>query len=84
MGNLEGRLIPVIIRFWISCILLFSCNLIAQKSHVIYTTKDGLPHNTVTCTYKDKEGYLWIGTYGGLSRFDGSHFLNLPIGDFKW
>lgn len=83
MGNLEGRLIPVIIRFWISCILLFSCNLIAQKSHVIYTTKDGLPHNTVTCTYKDKEGYLWIGTYGGLSRFDGSHFLNLPIGDFN-
>jgi len=27
--------------------------------------------------YQDSKGYLWIGGYGGLSRFDGKTFFNL-------
>ena len=34
-----------------------------------YTTKDGLPDNTINCILKDK-GYLWISTGNGISRFD--------------
>jgi streptogramin lyase len=36
--------------------------------------KDGLSHNIVTNLLKDKNGFLWVATYDGLNRFDGSHF----------
>ena len=35
-----------------------------------YTTYDGLPSNTIHCTYQDRFGFVWIGTRDGLSRFD--------------
>ena len=34
----------------------------------------GLSQNTVYCILQDKEGYLWIGTWSGLNRFDGYQF----------
>ncbi len=34
----------------------------------------GLPNNVVTAVVQTREGYLWVGTYGGLVRFDGVHF----------
>jgi len=41
-----------------------------------YSTKDGLVHNEVHCIYQDSQGYLWIGTIEGISRFDGATFTN--------
>lgn len=41
---------------------------------IIYTTKDGLPSNSVYRTLLDKRGFLWIATDIGLSRFDGKIF----------
>ncbi len=35
-----------------------------------YTMADGLPHNDVACILPDHRGHLWIGTVGGLARFD--------------
>lgn len=32
---------------------------------------DGLPHSTTTAIVQDKRGLIWIGTFGGLARFDG-------------
>lgn len=32
---------------------------------------DGLSHNQVTCFFKDRKGFLWIGTVSGLNRFNG-------------
>lgn len=37
-------------------------------------TKDGLPQNTVTAMVQTRDGYLWLGTFGGLVRFDGNAF----------
>lgn len=34
----------------------------------------GLPQNTVTAVVQTHEGYLWLGTYSGLARFDGVRF----------
>jgi two-component system, sensor histidine kinase ChiS len=42
----------------------------------IHTTDEGLVFNEVTCGFQDSRGYLWFGTYAGLSRFDGSSFRN--------
>jgi len=39
-----------------------------------WTTADGLPQNSVTSIVEAPDGYLWIGTFGGLARFDGTSF----------
>lgn len=36
--------------------------------------QEGLSHNIINCFLKDRDGFLWIGTYDGLNRFDGTHF----------
>ncbi|MBI4326483.1 MAG: hypothetical protein HY674_14635, partial [Chloroflexi bacterium] len=40
----------------------------------LWQTEDGLPGNTVTSILQTRDGYLWIGTFGGLARFDGVRF----------
>ena len=42
-----------------------------------YTTYEGLPSNTIHCTYQDRYGFVWIGTRDGLCRFDGYDFREL-------
>jgi signal transduction histidine kinase/ligand-binding sensor domain-containing protein len=41
-----------------------------------YTPKDGLINNRVRFLYQDSKGRLYISTYGGLSVYDGSRFIN--------
>ncbi|WP_448701386.1 two-component regulator propeller domain-containing protein [Mucilaginibacter sp. AW1-3] len=40
-----------------------------------YGTKDGLSHDGVICITRDREGFMWFGTYDGLDRFDGHNFV---------
>src|SRR5437016_3363322 len=49
---------------------------IPAESRTIYTRKDGLSNNTVSCIIKDSRGLLWIGTGEGLNRFDGTRFIS--------
>ena len=44
-----------------------------------YSVGDGLVHDTVTSVLQDRKGYIWIGTYEGLSRFDGYQFVNYRL-----
>lgn len=39
-----------------------------------YSVEQGLPSNSVNHSLKDKEGFLWFGTWYGLCRFDGTKF----------
>lgn len=41
-------------------------------NYELLTTRQGLPHNTVQALLQDSEGFLWIGTHGGLCRYDGN------------
>jgi ligand-binding sensor domain-containing protein/two-component sensor histidine kinase len=41
-----------------------------------YDVSDGLAHSIVKAIHQDRKGYLWFGTYEGLSRFDGYRFTN--------
>jgi ligand-binding sensor domain-containing protein/signal transduction histidine kinase len=43
--------------------------------HQIWRTDSGLPQNTVHSILQTRDGYLWLGTDGGLVRFDGIDFL---------
>jgi signal transduction histidine kinase/ligand-binding sensor domain-containing protein len=38
-------------------------------------TENNLPSSTVTSIAQTPDGYLWVGTYNGLARFDGARFV---------
>ncbi len=42
---------------------------IGQIEHL--TIEQGLPSNSVTALLQDRQGFVWIGSAGGLSRYDG-------------
>jgi ligand-binding sensor domain-containing protein/signal transduction histidine kinase len=39
-----------------------------------WQSQDGLPEETVQAFAQTQDGYLWVGTSGGLLRFDGARF----------
>lgn len=39
-----------------------------------WQVEQGLPQNKVTAVAQTRDGYLWLGTYNGLARFDGVRF----------
>jgi len=41
----------------------------------VWTKQQGLPDDAVTAILQTRDGYLWIGTLGGLVRFDGMKFV---------
>ena len=48
----------------------------AASSYMIdsWQVQDGLPSQSVRAISETPDGYLWVGTPGGLARFDGSRF----------
>ena len=44
------------------------------KSFQNFTTRNGHAHNSVMPIYEDKAGIIWLGTGGGVSRYDGKTF----------
>ncbi len=44
-----------------------------------FTDAEGLVQNTVKSIATDNEGYLWIATEAGLTRFDGSSFSSFNV-----
>ena len=41
----------------------------------VWLADDGLPDSSVTGIAQTPDGYLWVGTYHGLARFDGLRFV---------
>jgi ligand-binding sensor domain-containing protein len=41
----------------------------------VTTGEKGLPNSSVTAIAQTLDGYLWVGTYNGLARFDGERFV---------
>ncbi len=52
---------------------------ITQYVYDVWQKKDGLPHQSVLTILQTKhaenEGYIWLGSYAGLIRFDGAKFV---------
>ncbi|MGH9821909.1 MAG: ligand-binding sensor domain-containing protein, partial [Blastocatellia bacterium] len=49
-------------------------SLSGQYIQTTWTVQEGLPQNSVNAILQTRDGYLWIGTFGGLARFDGVRF----------
>lgn len=62
-------------------------HLTRNYTYRFFTTRDGLVQMQVMCTFQDRDGYMWFGTKGGVSRWDGKSFKNyttedgLPLGE---
>ena len=57
------------------CLLIVCATSFAQSTQTIfYTTKDGLPSNSIYKTVLDNHGFLWIATDNGIAKFDGKNF----------
>jgi ligand-binding sensor domain-containing protein/anti-sigma regulatory factor (Ser/Thr protein kinase) len=57
------------------CLQIMPVASFSQSTQTItYTTKDGLPSNSIYRTVLDKHGFLWIATENGLAKFDGKNF----------
>ena len=42
----------------------------------VFDQTNGLPTDEANAVLQTRAGYLWVGSYGGLLRFDGSEFHN--------
>src|SRR5215475_2008665 len=63
-------------------VLLASLPVRAQRlSTRCYNVSDGLAHSRVGAIHQDRKGYLWFGSFEGLSRFDGYRFTNYGMRD---
>jgi ligand-binding sensor domain-containing protein len=59
----------------LALVLVVQCSA-QQLPYLKWSTNEGLAQSQVRCVYQDKLGYLWIGTLGGVSRFNGINFQN--------
>ncbi len=64
---------------WLLCVAVLH----AEDEFLVqsWQTDDGLPHSSVTSIAQTPDGYLWIGTYNGLARFDGVRFVVFDPGN---
>lgn len=53
---------------------IFQTPLNEKYLKVLFNTDNGLPQNSPTSIVQTQDGYLWLGTFGGLARFDGLKF----------
>lgn len=61
----------------LACLVASVCAACAETLPVTrYTLANGLARDHVTDLLVDRDGFVWIATAEGLSRFDGQQFLN--------
>lgn len=69
----------IFITIIIFCVPSFATDQISYKEKYIYQnwlTQDGLPQNIVKDILQTRDGYLWIATTSGITRFDGVKFTS--------
>lgn len=50
---------------------------VSNRIAVVYDNKNGLPSSEANAICQTETGYIWIGSYAGLVRYDGKKFQNL-------
>jgi signal transduction histidine kinase/CheY-like chemotaxis protein/ligand-binding sensor domain-containing protein/AraC-like DNA-binding protein len=74
---MSGKLISLIL------LLLLSIPLSAEYKKNVHSIsrREGLSNGAVNTIVKDAEGYIWLGTWNGLNRYDGSNIVTYLPGN---
>lgn len=87
----QYKLLKTFLRTGISLITMFivsgllsapaSCRAEARQGvedwmKTVYNADNGLPTGEANAVLQTRDGYIWIGSYGGLIRYDGEVFKN--------
>ncbi|MEY4387006.1 MAG: hypothetical protein RLY20_2289 [Verrucomicrobiota bacterium] len=88
---LQLNFCPVaVLRRWVGLWLALGLTLVSSLAGTpagndylidVWRSENGLPNNSVTSVAQTPDGYLWIGTYKGLARFDGIKFVTFSDQD---
>ena len=64
-------------KLWLSSLLLFICfyTYSQQSVFINYSLEDGIPQSTILSLYQDHNRNLWIGTQGGICKYNGQSFV---------
>ncbi len=70
-----------LLKFWFKGLSLLLVMLPGMARSQIYyfdnyNVSEGLAQSKVFTIIQDRQDYLWLGTEGGISRFNGAYFEN--------
>lgn len=63
-----------LLLYLFACLPIVAQDISLQSKRLSVT--DGLPCNTINDIIQDRDGYIWLATLTGMSRFDGYSFVN--------
>ncbi len=59
-------------------LILLSETFLSQVARFNHLNADnGLSYNSVSCIVQDNKGFIWVGTYNGLNKYDGYKFTTI-------
>lgn len=69
------RILPTGVEYLAGLLLFLWAWVGAQERNFHhYTTSDGVPQRQVLSVVQTHDGFIWMGTFGGVSRYDGRQF----------
>ncbi|MBR3539761.1 MAG: response regulator [Eubacterium sp.] len=85
----------IFIRILLACLIALTCvfgmlptvyaappdEFLSGFLQTVYNQENGLGSAEVNCIYQTRSGYIWIGTDGGLYRFNGKEFRVFNLWD---
>lgn len=84
---IEEELFPVMKTFNLILLLLAFCTTLHSQINIrsvdVYSVKDGLSQNSVHKILQDSRGLIWLGTEGGLNKFNGYEITSFHSTDSR-
>ena len=83
ISNRPPRINHCLYLLFVASLLLIGKTALGDSNFVtrFWLRENGLPQNKVSAVLQTHDGYLWIGTYNGLARFDGVRFVCYDSGN---